>query len=82
MQMSKCHICDMKYKNWNSHFFRFHPQYDVKTEDASEKYKLKPCFVKMDQLIKSKKTIQVIHANSPEDFHKIYFLEKYGKKNC
>ena len=52
MQMSKCHIRDMKYKN--SHFFRFHPQFDVKTENAIKKYKLKPCFVKMDCLIKNK----------------------------
>ena len=25
IQMSKCHICDMKYKNWNSHFFQIPP---------------------------------------------------------
>ena len=79
MQMSKCHICDMKYKNWNSHFLKFHTQYDVKTENASEKYELKPCLVKMDCLINSKKPIQVIHADIPKDFQKIYFLEKYGK---
>ena len=70
MQMSKCHICDMKYKNWNSHFFKFHSQSEVKTEN----YKLKHCFVKIEPLIEIKNTVQVIHVNIPEELFPNYEL--------